>query len=164
MESYTNTSPSLKPHKLLPLRRNKSSIVFGDSAISRTAWFTPLLFNPKLNTFYYLELLGISVEGRRVRGVTPSLVKLDLVGNGGIIIDSGTSVNRLTQPAYLAFGDAFKAGASNLKRAPKFWVFALRLLVRSVACPLLGISSNFPWRSIRCMNVQWISVYLSLIL
>ncbi|KAM3684689.1 hypothetical protein ACB098_11G065600 [Castanea mollissima] len=100
-----------------------SSIVFGDAAVSRTARFTPLLFNPKLDTFYYLEMLGISVGGARVRGVTPSLFKLDPAGNGGVIIDSGTSVTRLTRPAYLAFRDAFRAGARNLKRAPEFSLF-----------------------------------------
>lgn len=100
-----------------------SSIVFGDAAVSRTAKFTPLLFNRKLDTFYYLEMLGISVGGRRVRGVTPSLFKLDAAGNGGVIIDSGTSVTRLTRPAYLAFRNAFRAGAPNLKRAPEFSLF-----------------------------------------
>ncbi|XP_027188429.1 aspartyl protease family protein 2 [Cicer arietinum] len=100
-----------------------SSIVFGDSAVSRTARFTPLLKNPKLDTFYYLELLGISVGGAPVRGVSASLFKLDPAGNGGVIIDSGTSVTRLTRPAYIALRDAFRVGASHLKRAPEFSLF-----------------------------------------
>ncbi|EEF39053.1 Aspartic proteinase nepenthesin-1 precursor, putative [Ricinus communis] len=100
-----------------------SSMVFGDSAVSRTARFTPLVSNPKLDTFYYVELLGISVGGTRVPGITASLFKLDQTGNGGVIIDSGTSVTRLTRPAYIAFRDAFRAGASNLKRAPQFSLF-----------------------------------------
>ncbi|KAJ4827841.1 Aspartyl protease protein 2 [Turnera subulata] len=100
-----------------------SSMVFGDSAVSRTARFTPLISNPKLDTFYYVELLGISVGGARVRGITASLFKLDQSGNGGVIIDSGTSVTRLTRPAYIALRDAFRSGASNLKRAPEFSLF-----------------------------------------
>ncbi|KAE8697273.1 ENTH/VHS [Hibiscus syriacus] len=100
-----------------------SSMIFGDAAIPRTAVFTPLLTNPKLDTFYYVELLGISVGGARVRGVTPSLFKMDQAGNGGVIIDSGTSVTRLTRPAYIATRDAFRIGASNLKRAPDFSLF-----------------------------------------
>lgn len=100
-----------------------SSMVFGDSAVSRTARFTPLLTNPKLDTFYYLELLAISVGGSRVRGISASLFKLDKAGNGGVIIDSGTSVTRLTRPAYVALRDAFRAGAVNLKRAPEFSLF-----------------------------------------
>ncbi|XP_041002259.1 aspartyl protease family protein 2-like [Juglans microcarpa x Juglans regia] len=100
-----------------------SSIVFGDAAVSRTARFTPLLVNPKLDTFYYVELLGISVGGVRVTGITASLFKLDSIGNGGVIIDSGTSVTRLTRPAYVALRNAFRAGTSSLKRAPEFSLF-----------------------------------------
>ncbi|KAL9304129.1 hypothetical protein ACSQ67_021392 [Phaseolus vulgaris] len=100
-----------------------SSIVFGDSAVSRTARFTPIINNPKLDTFYYLELLGISVGGAPVRGISASLFRLDSTGNGGVIIDSGTSVTRLTRPAYVALRDAFRVGASHLKRAPEFSLF-----------------------------------------
>ncbi|RYR44830.1 hypothetical protein Ahy_A08g041108 isoform C [Arachis hypogaea] len=76
-----------------------SSMVFGDLAVSRAARFTPLLKNPKLDTFYYVELLGISVG------------------------DSGTSVTRLTRPAYEALRDAFQVGAARLKRAPEYSLF-----------------------------------------
>ncbi|KAG2720573.1 hypothetical protein I3760_02G041500 [Carya illinoinensis] len=100
-----------------------SSIVFGDAAVSRTAQFTPLLVNPNLDTFYYVELLGISVGGVHVAGITASLFKLDPIGNGGVIIDSGTSVTRLTRPAYIALRNAFRAGTSKLKRAPEFSLF-----------------------------------------
>lgn len=100
-----------------------SSIVFGDSAVSRTAVFTPLLINPKLSTFYYLGLNGVSVGGVKVPGITPSLFKLDSAGNGGVIIDSGTSVTRLNRPAYIALRDAFRTGAKDLKRAPDFSLF-----------------------------------------
>ena len=98
-------------------------MVFGDAAISRLARFTPLISNPNLDTFYYVELIGISVGGVRVRGVYPSLFKLDSAGNGGVIIDSGTSVTRLTRPAYTALRDAFRAGARHLKRGPEFSLF-----------------------------------------
>ncbi|CAH2039233.1 unnamed protein product [Thlaspi arvense] len=100
-----------------------SSVVFGNAAVSRTAKFTPLLSNPKLDTFYYVELLGISVGGTRVPGVSASHFKLDQIGNGGVIIDSGTSVTRLIRPAYIAMRDAFRVGAKTLKRAPDFSLF-----------------------------------------
>ncbi|XP_010544842.1 PREDICTED: aspartyl protease family protein 2 [Tarenaya hassleriana] len=100
-----------------------STIVFGDGAAVNTAVYTPLLTSPKLDTFYYLELLGISVGGTRVRGVTASLFKTAPAGNGGVIIDSGTSVTRLTRAAYVALRDAFRAGASRLKRAPAYSLF-----------------------------------------
>lgn len=94
-----------------------SSVIFGESAVSRSAVFTPLVTNPKLETFYYVELIGISVGGVRVAGITSSLFKLDAAGNGGVIVDSGTSVTRLTRPAYVALRDAFRAGATELKRS-----------------------------------------------
>lgn len=100
-----------------------SSVVFGESAVSRTAVFTPLLTNPKLDTFYYLGLTGMSVGGVKVKGISESLFKLDNTGNGGVIIDSGTSVTRLTRPAYVALRDAFRAGARDLKRAADFSLF-----------------------------------------
>ncbi|XP_073287052.1 aspartyl protease family protein 2-like [Primulina huaijiensis] len=101
-----------------------SSIMFGQSAVSRNAVFTPLLANPKLDTFYYVGLNGISVGGTRVPGITPSVFNLESsTGDGGVIVDSGTSVTRLTQTAYVALRNAFRVGASNLKRAPDFSLF-----------------------------------------
>ncbi|KAE8703646.1 hypothetical protein F3Y22_tig00110467pilonHSYRG00196 [Hibiscus syriacus] len=44
-----------------------SSMVFGDAAIPRTAVFTPLLTKPKLDTFYFVQLLGISVGKTSVK-------------------------------------------------------------------------------------------------
>ncbi|CAN4111438.1 unnamed protein product [Withania somnifera] len=100
-----------------------SYLVFGESSVSRTAVFTPLVTNPKLDTFYYVELTGISVGGARVPAIRPSLFKLDAAGDGGVIVDSGTSVTRLTRPAYVALRDAFRMGARALKRAPDFSLF-----------------------------------------
>ncbi|GMH00410.1 hypothetical protein Nepgr_002249 [Nepenthes gracilis] len=100
-----------------------SSVVFGESAVSRMAVFTPLLSNPKLDTFYYVSLVGISVGGTRVPGITGELFKIDGSGNGGVIVDSGTSVTRLTSPAYIALRNAFRAGASGLKTAEAFSLF-----------------------------------------
>nr|XP_043607068.1 aspartyl protease family protein 2-like [Erigeron canadensis] len=101
-----------------------SSLVFGNGAVSRVARFTPLLNNPKMDTFYYLGLTGFSVGGARVAGITSSLFQLDTKsGNGGVIIDSGTSVTRLTRPAYVALRNAFLSGASHLKRGPNFSLF-----------------------------------------
>ncbi|KAK9279782.1 hypothetical protein L1049_013464 [Liquidambar formosana] len=97
----------------------KSWLMFGDSAVSRTAVYTPLLSNPHphsvLGTYYYVELIGISVGGARVPEIRPSLFKFDSSGDGGVLIDSGTAVTRLVQPAYIALRDAFRR-AINLKR------------------------------------------------
>ncbi|RZC59129.1 hypothetical protein C5167_006430 [Papaver somniferum] len=100
-----------------------SSVVFGESSVSKSAVFTRMLQNPKLDTFYYVGLLGISVGGVRVSGIRSSFFKLDKAGNGGVIIDSGTSVTRLTRPAYTALRDAFRVGTKGLKSAPGFSLF-----------------------------------------
>ncbi|KAJ0986123.1 hypothetical protein J5N97_004479 [Dioscorea zingiberensis] len=107
------TSPSSKP----PSR--SSSLVFGASAVPRSSAgvaYTPMVRNPRMDTFYYVDLIGISVGGARVPGVE---LKLDRgTGRGGVIVDSGTSVTRLARSAYEAVRDAFRAGAAELKAAP----------------------------------------------
>ncbi|WOK91467.1 aspartyl protease family protein 2-like [Canna indica] len=99
-----------------------SSVVFGDSAVPRASSrvaYTPMVRNPKVDTFYYIELTGVSVGGTRVSGVLASDLRLDpMTGRGGVIVDSGTSVTRLARPAYEALRDAFKAGTAGLKVAP----------------------------------------------
>ena len=109
-----------------PTNRTSSAIIFGPSAVpqSGSAVFTPMLRNPSLDTFYYVELVGISVGGSRVSGLLASDLKLDpATGKGGVIVDSGTSVTRLARPAYAAVRDAFKAGAVGLKPAAGFSLF-----------------------------------------
>ncbi|XP_010924503.1 aspartyl protease family protein 2 [Elaeis guineensis] len=99
-----------------------SLVVFGDSAVPRpgaAVAFTPMLRNPKMDTFYYVELTGISVGGSQVAGVSAADLRLNpATGKGGVIVDSGTSVTRLVRPAYAALRDAFKAGAAELREAP----------------------------------------------
>ncbi|KAJ3671087.1 hypothetical protein LUZ60_008513 [Juncus effusus] len=91
-----------------------SSAIFGDVAAPRNATWTPMVTNPKLETFYYVEMVGISVGGTRVSGVDLSDLKLDPIsGKGGVIIDSGTSVTRFAGPVYAALRDAFKAGVND---------------------------------------------------
>ncbi|KAM0036009.1 putative nepenthesin [Helianthus debilis subsp. tardiflorus] len=126
---YDNEGLFVGAAGLLGLGRGKSmsakpsSLVFGNAAVSRVARFTPLVSNPQLDTFYYVGLTGISVGGVRVPGISSSLFQLDNSGNGGVIIDSGTSVTRLTRPAYVALRNAFLSGASHLKRGPNFSLF-----------------------------------------
>ncbi|KAL6575628.1 hypothetical protein OROHE_001005 [Orobanche hederae] len=93
----------------------RSSILFGDSAVSRNTTFTPMVTNSVsyMSTFYYVGLEGISVGGDRVQ-ISESVFKLQANGSGGVLIDSGTSVTRLATPAYNATRDAFRKASSNL--------------------------------------------------
>ncbi|XP_042449247.1 aspartyl protease family protein 2-like [Zingiber officinale] len=99
-----------------------STVVFGNSAVPRASSrvaYTPMVRNPKVDSFYYIELTGVSVGGTRVPGVLASDLRLDpSTGRGGVIIDSGTSVTRLARSAYQALRDAFRAGTTGLKLAP----------------------------------------------
>ncbi|CAL4955644.1 unnamed protein product [Urochloa decumbens] len=96
-----------------------STVTFGPGAVGASASFTPMVRNPRMETFYYVQLVGISVGGARVPGVAESDLRLDpSTGRGGVIVDSGTSVTRLARPAYSALRDAFRGAAAGLKLSP----------------------------------------------
>ncbi|CAO2179329.1 unnamed protein product [Urochloa humidicola] len=96
-----------------------STVTFGPGAVGAAASFTPMVRNPRMETFYYVQLVGISVGGARVPGVAESDLRLDpSTGRGGVIVDSGTSVTRLARPAYSALRDAFRGAAAGLKLSP----------------------------------------------
>ncbi|KAK1406547.1 hypothetical protein QVD17_41958 [Tagetes erecta] len=82
----------------------------------------PLLRNPKIKTYLYVGLTGISVGGRAL-SIPPSIFTVDDTGRGGTIVDSGTAVTRLQTQAYNALRDAFKARARSLKPTDGFSLF-----------------------------------------
>ena len=55
---------------------------------------TPLLRNQRMDTFYYIELEGISVGGRRLP-ISSAIRGLSENSEGGVVVDSGTTVTRL---------------------------------------------------------------------
>ncbi|KAL6571003.1 hypothetical protein OROGR_000553 [Orobanche gracilis] len=73
----------------------------------------PLARNPNADTFYYVELTGISVSGDLL-SIPPATFQLDDNGNGGVIVDSGTAVTRLQTGAYNSIRDAFRKGMRDL--------------------------------------------------
>ncbi|KAK9749549.1 hypothetical protein RND81_02G133900 [Saponaria officinalis] len=92
-----------------------SSIVFGPTWVSPKTVYTPLINKDDL---YHVKLEGFSVGGVRVPGLKPKHFKIDFWGRGGVLIDSGTTMTHLTQPAYIALRDAFRAAMRSLKSAP----------------------------------------------
>ncbi|KAM7468381.1 hypothetical protein LguiB_015943 [Lonicera macranthoides] len=76
----------------------------------------PLLRNKKVDTFYYLDLTGLSVAGELL-SIPQSSFKLDDNGEGGVIVDSGTAVTRLHTDAYNSLRDAFVKGTKDLPSA-----------------------------------------------
>jgi len=62
--------------------------------------------------------MGISV-GLAVIQFPVSFYLVDAAtGNGGVILDSGTSISQLTELAYISFRGAFQAATTHLQTAP----------------------------------------------
>ncbi|XP_016442544.1 protein ASPARTIC PROTEASE IN GUARD CELL 1-like [Nicotiana tabacum] len=89
-----------------------STLEFG-GVISPDAITAPLIRNSKLDTFYYLDLTGLSVAGNLL-SVPPSAFKVSNNGDGGVIIDSGTAVTRLQTDVYNTLRDEFVKGTRHL--------------------------------------------------
>nr|GMD77318.1 aspartyl protease family protein At5g10770-like [Ipomoea batatas] len=64
--------------------------------------YTPFLTSSTNDAFYFIEVLGISVNGQPL-SISPTLFQ-----NPDTFIDSGTVITRLPTPAYNALRDAFK--------------------------------------------------------
>lgn len=82
----------------------------------------PLLKNYKLPTFFYVGMTGISVGDEDVV-IPKGCFEIDKYGHGGIILDSGTAVTRLTTQVYNAVRDAFAKAATNLPNSDEFEIF-----------------------------------------
>lgn len=79
-----------------------SPLVVGDQAISskENFQFTPMLKSPMYPNFYYIGLEGITVGKGATTQVPLTLREFDSSGNGGMLIDSGTTYTHLPEPFY----------------------------------------------------------------
>eukprot|EP01018_Ginkgo_biloba_P029547 Gb_20734 [translate_table: standard] len=110
--TFSYCLPSLDSSKL------SGSLVFGKEAVSASALkFTPLLTNHAIPSFYYIGLKGISVGGELL-SIPPETFAMDTSTGGGTIIDSGTVISRLVEPAYSTLRDAFRKKLSNTTSVP----------------------------------------------
>ncbi|XP_062102710.1 protein ASPARTIC PROTEASE IN GUARD CELL 1-like [Humulus lupulus] len=91
-----------------------SSTLDFNSAPPSDSITAPLVRNGKTATFYYIQVVGMSVGGETI-SVSPDLFQVDESGNGGIIVDSGTAVTRLRAPIYESLRDAFKKMTPSLR-------------------------------------------------
>ncbi|PSR89216.1 Protein ASPARTIC PROTEASE IN GUARD CELL 1 like [Actinidia chinensis var. chinensis] len=82
----------------------------------------PMLRNSKYKTFFYVGLIGMSVGGNPV-AISPSVFAVDASGRGGVIVDSGTAVTRLTTEAYNAVRNMFVRMTPNLPKASGYAIF-----------------------------------------
>ncbi|KAJ4975640.1 hypothetical protein NE237_000746 [Protea cynaroides] len=79
-----------------------SPLVIGDLAISSKDYlqFTPMLRSPMHPNYYYIGLESINVGNKSAIEVPSCLSKFDSEGNGGLLIDSGTTYTHLPEPFY----------------------------------------------------------------
>ncbi|KAG5563105.1 hypothetical protein RHGRI_005749 [Rhododendron griersonianum] len=86
----------------LPTPVSTGTLTFGKGGTtSKNIKFTPSPVNPKAPSFYFVDLIGIKVGGRRIP-VSESVFKTP-----GTIIDTGTVITRLPSAAYAALRTSF---------------------------------------------------------
>jgi len=90
-----------------------SPLLIGDSAglKSKSPGTTPLIQSEIIPTFYYLNLTGISID-RQLLSIPSSAFDLTDDGNGGVLIDSGTTVTVLKNAAFRPVRTALTAAIS----------------------------------------------------
>jgi hypothetical protein len=64
---------------------------------------------------YYVKLTGVAVGTELKLKFPASLYQVDGSGNGGVVLDSGTAITRLAEPAYSHLRDAFRTATAHLK-------------------------------------------------
>lgn len=92
--------------------RSSSMLVFGNDLVGtklrHPLQYTPLLQNPSSETFYYVQIEALRVGGK-VLSIPASVWAIDSQGNGGAVIDSGTTLTFFSEPAYSMILAAFKS-------------------------------------------------------
>ncbi|XP_057810113.1 aspartyl protease family protein 2 [Salvia miltiorrhiza] len=74
-------------------------LIGGAAAAKSKLSYTPLLINPLSPTFYYIRIESVSINDAKLR-ISPSVWAIDEYGNGGTVVDSGTTITFLPEPAY----------------------------------------------------------------
>ncbi|XP_066349906.1 probable aspartyl protease At4g16563 [Miscanthus floridulus] len=121
--SYCLVSHSFRADRLI----RPSPLILGRSpdaaAAAETGGFvyTPLLHNPKHPYFYSVALEAVSVGATRIPA-RPELARVDRAGNGGMVVDSGTTFTMLPNETYARVAEAFAramaaAGFARAERA-----------------------------------------------
>ncbi|KAG0557511.1 hypothetical protein M758_11G132800 [Ceratodon purpureus] len=94
---------------LVPLGSAKTSPLYvGDSAVAGGVAYTPMVTNNANPTFYYAGVTGITVAGKAVT-YPAATFDIDGSGQGGFILDSGTTLTYLDTAAFTPVLAAVKA-------------------------------------------------------
>ncbi|XP_022142611.1 probable aspartyl protease At4g16563 [Momordica charantia] len=106
--SHKGFSHCFLPFKFSNNPNFSSPLILGSLAISskdHSLQFTPLLKSPLYPNYYYIGLesvtIGDGIGNNNSRfGVSLKLREIDTKGNGGMLIDSGTTYTHLPEPLY----------------------------------------------------------------
>ncbi|KAL1541726.1 protein ASPARTIC PROTEASE IN GUARD CELL 1-like [Salvia divinorum] len=98
--------------------RSSSTLDF-NSAAPADSVVAPMLSNPRIKTYLYADLTGITVGGEPVP-IRRGAFAIGRQGRGGVIVDSGTTVTRFPAAVYASLRDAFRNMTGELRRAGEF--------------------------------------------
>lgn len=98
--------------------------------------FTPIINNPLSPTFYYIGIQNVFIDDVKLP-INPSVWATDEMGNGGTILDSGTTLTFLVEPAYTRIVTEFKRRVKLPKPTDFTSIFDLCINVSGVANPSL---------------------------
>lgn len=101
---------------------SSGSLEFGRAALPVGAAWVPLIRNPRAPSFYYIGLSGLGVGGMQLP-IPEEVFRISELGEGGVVMDTGTAVTRFPTSAYVAFRDAFVAQTASLPRAQGVSIF-----------------------------------------
>uniref|UniRef100_A0A0E0KT91 Peptidase A1 domain-containing protein n=1 Tax=Oryza punctata TaxID=4537 RepID=A0A0E0KT91_ORYPU len=107
--SYCLVSHSFRADRLIrpsPLILGRSPDAAAIGASETDFVYTPLLHNPKHPYFYSVALEAVSVGGKRIQA-QPELGYVDRDGNGGMVVDSGTTFTMLPSDTFARVADEF---------------------------------------------------------
>lgn len=85
-----------------------SSLVFSSGEGGPHLEFTPLLKHPLVETFYFVNLVAVAVNGAKLP-ISSKVLKMNSEGNGGAILDMSTRFTRFPKSAFDHLVKALKA-------------------------------------------------------
>ncbi|XP_057870946.1 aspartic proteinase nepenthesin-1-like [Cryptomeria japonica] len=108
---------------------------FGNSAKLKAGKSLNLKKNPKVPTYWYVPMTGVTVAGKRV-DVPPNAFELKDDGTGGVIIDSGIAISHFEAEVY----NHIKAAIEPLIHLPRTTAVDLDLCFQLPFPPLRNLS------------------------
>ncbi|KAL3616273.1 hypothetical protein CASFOL_039663 [Castilleja foliolosa] len=142
---------------------NAGWLEFGRSNIPKDdiTWAT-LIHSIKYPSFYYIDLVGLSVGGEVLDIPGDTFQMNQETGEGGIILDTGTVVTRLAEDTYVALRDKFKEKMVNYAIVDGVSIFDTCYNLNLNTAQVPTVSFNFltrgfnpPTITLEARNVLW---------